>query len=129
MSDPNIYADLPLQTYSLREFNLSARYLIDEEHSGREDLPKFVLSGEVPGDHQVVIDPLRNFLSPDHQLNIMRDYDSIIGITDEIAVKCQLYLTPVSNATDALTTSIHLKHDIHDGGQVSISDKLSTGRL
>jgi hypothetical protein len=120
-----IYNSLRPESYSLEGFNDLARRLYDgsEGTSAEEDranFMKFVLTGDVLGDRQAVVDPHRNYMLPG-QINFMRDYDSIIGISDEIEPKCMISLCPVSNAIDSLTASIHLEHEIlDDSGTVSM---------
>ena len=113
----NLYADLPPRSYSMEEFISHSNTLFDMD---TEEFIRFTLTGEVPGDHQAVVDPLRNFLNPAHQIFASRDYDSVIGITDDIAVDCPLTIYPVNNPADALRTSIHIKRSIEDG-EVGIS--------
>jgi uncharacterized membrane protein YczE len=52
---------------------------------------------------------------PDEPMSIMRDYDSIIGLTTHIAIDTHLTLIPVSNPVDALTSNIHLRVNISKG--------------
>jgi hypothetical protein len=114
MDDQNgLYTDLPQKAYSLKEFNSHAWRLHDQQNV--EEFVKFALTGEVPGDHQAVVDPFRDILNPEHPITVSRDYDSILGITEDIAVQCSLCIFPINNPVEALRTSIHLKRDISDG--------------
>jgi hypothetical protein len=120
-----LYTDLPPQAYSLSRFNMHARELFVDDP---DEFIRFVLTGEVPTKHQAVIDPLRNHLDSQQDLNVSRDYDSLLAITDDIVFDCQFTITPVSNPTDALTTSIHLKHNLAVGEVcASISFSLRRG--
>jgi hypothetical protein len=123
MGDQNkLYTDLRAKTYSVKEFTNHSGYLYRRD---TEQFIRFNLTGEVPDDHQAVVDPLRNCLDPEHRISVARDYDSILGITDDIAVDFWLSIYPVNNPIDALKTSIHLKHDIVEG-QVGISVTLAS---
>ena len=116
MDDSDIYAELPPRTYSLREFNRHAKDLLASDES--DEFVRFSLTGEVAGDHQVVVDPLRDLLDPHHEITLSRDYDSILGITERIVVNSQLSVYPICNPADALATSIHLDYSF-EGGEVS----------
>lgn len=89
------------------EFNTHARDLLRENPDRREFI-RYVLTGEVPGEHQAVVDPLLNHLEPGYPISMSRDYDRIFGITEDIAVNYPVTIYPVSNRGDAFTSSIHL---------------------
>jgi hypothetical protein len=113
-----IYNNLPIESYSLEGFNDFARRLYAElvqQDKGHDQFLKFVLTGDARGEHQAVVDPYRNTMELGHGLDVMRDYDSVIGISDHIEVNCNLEVQPVSLQTDALTKSIHLEHKIVNG--------------
>lgn len=145
-----LYTDLPKRTYSIREFNAYARELLSEgdnledsdidsegdnpedsnikrdKDMDKEQFIRFTLTGEVPGDHQVVVDPLRNYVRPEDYIKVSRDYDSFLGISENIAVTSSLCIYPINNPSDALRTSIHLKRSIADG-QVGRSGTFKVG--
>jgi hypothetical protein len=118
MSD-EIYNNFPeIRSYSLLDFVDFASDLyadLAEQGGDHDGFLKFVLTGDVLGDHQAVVDPFRNSMEPGHGIEVLRDYDSIIGVSDHVVATCILELNPVSNQTDSLTKSIHLEHEIMDG--------------
>ena len=76
---------------------------------------RFVLSGEVASEHQAVIDPFHNILKPGFYVDSMHDYDSVIGITEDIVVLSGISVYPIPNPSEVLTTSIHLTYGITNG--------------
>jgi hypothetical protein len=98
-------------TYSLREFVRLAKSLENEN----PEFLRFVLTGDAKGQHQATLDHVRNVLTNDHQVDVARDYDSVIGITDGIVVDCALSVYPVPNPAEALTSSIHITHPFTSG--------------
>jgi len=74
-----------------------------------------------PINTRVVIEPLRNRLRPPYDLNISRDYDSLISFTDELPVNCDLYIYRVFHSTMTLTKSLHVKVRMRtQAGQVRV---------
>lgn len=118
-ADPQVPGHLPIRAYSLGEFTARAENLF---RGDVREFIRFLLTGEVPGQHQAAIDPLRDYLHEAEDITVSRDYDSVLGITEEIVIECGLCINPVSNPTDALSTSIHLNHAILGrDGQVGTS--------
>jgi hypothetical protein len=119
MSRPN----LDTQIYTLKQFVQTAEHLQQADGDAFVD---FVITGrntvaEPP--HQAVIDPLRGAgIRIDDSIEVLRDYDSALGPNPDIVVKCDIAVYPVSNPTDTLTTSIHIKYPIRRGN-VSIPGK------
>lgn len=108
-----LYSDLPLQPYTLQSFVDYADLVRGQK--GPQEFIRFVLTGEIPGEHQAVIDPIHNALEDDYPLSQARDYDSLLGITQDIVVDCAISVYPVPNPVDTLTTSIHATYDIVRG--------------
>ena len=102
-----MYNDLPEQKYLISEFNERAGHLFHRTPD-RRDFIRFVLTGEVPDNHQAVVNPLLNHLEPGHPISISRDYDSIIGITEDIVVDCAVNIYPIGHPSDAITSHINL---------------------
>jgi hypothetical protein len=111
-----LYSTFPPRIYTLRQFVQKADELKDED----EDLfLHFVVTGqgivENPA-HQVVIDPIRDSsIRDDDEILMSRDYDSVLGITHNILVDSDVSIYPVSNPSDTLTTSIHMKYPLVRG--------------
>lgn len=70
---------------------------------------------------RVIIEPLRDRLRPPYELDISRDYDSLISFTDELPVSCDLYIYRVFHSTMTLTKSLHVKVRMRtQAGQVCV---------
>ncbi|KAF8422332.1 hypothetical protein L210DRAFT_3654122 [Boletus edulis BED1] len=63
----------------------------------------------VPKHRWVIVEPLRNRLHQPSQLDISRDFDSLISFTDELPVVQDLYIYRVFHQTMVLTKSLHVK--------------------
>ena len=118
-----MYNNLPERIYSVDEFNTHARDLLSQNPDRREFI-RFVLTGEVPDEHQAAVKPLLNELGPGYPISIRRDYDLILGITEDMAVDCPVKLYPISDPGDAFTSGIHLNFDLKNA-QVSTSVSLA----
>jgi hypothetical protein len=109
-----MYNELPEEMYSLHEFAEYAKDLDDNAYNlNKHPLEhiRFVLTGEVAGDHQAHVNPLLNELKPRDPISASRDYPCILGITQDIvAVDCPVRVYPISNPEDAITSSIHLDY-------------------
>jgi hypothetical protein len=101
----SLYSTLPITSYSLRDFVRFAKTL---EHTDNSAFNRLLLTGETE-DHQVSIDPIRNVMQPNHPVTISRDYDSIIGVTDEIIVQSSISVYPIPNPAEVLSSSIHFR--------------------
>jgi hypothetical protein len=107
-----LYSSLPPESYSLNDYIRLAKSLEREDNSA---FLRFVLTGESPEGHQVVVDPIRNLLDERHPVRTTRDYDSVIGLTTDIVVDCMISVYPIPNPAQVLTTSIHIKYPIVNG--------------
>lgn len=104
---------------SLLEFNnsfieLDSQFLQANEENARVQARKNSLDLGLTGfnaqiNTRVVIEPLRNRLRRPYELNISRDYDSLISFTDELPVSCDLYIYRIFHSTMTLRTSLHVK--------------------
>ena len=103
------YERLPEEMYSLRDFNKRAYDLMDEKLDPWEFI-LFVLTGEVPGEHQAHVNPILNELEPDHPISVSRDFDCIFGATQNIPVDCPVRMYLTSHPGDAVATSIHVDY-------------------
>ncbi|KAH6893875.1 hypothetical protein BKA70DRAFT_1439700 [Coprinopsis sp. MPI-PUGE-AT-0042] len=110
---------LPTRSYSLSEFCNAA-----SQHYDEDDLVpfiNFVLSG-IAEDHQVVLDVLRDRVTEDDydDLEVTRDYDSLLGIDSEIRIRHQaLTIWPIARHSDTLKSNLHFKYafENHEGAQ------------
>ena len=78
--------DLELVTYSLGEFIGKVEEMENRATDDETDWLRLLLTGEISGEYQVVIDALRNALATDHSIDILRDYDSVLGVSRKIEV-------------------------------------------
>lgn len=78
----------------------------DESHA---DFVKFALTG-IYGNEQVVVDPILNSMPDDEDFQVLRDYDSLIGIDKDIGINCALNVSVVAQLKDTLKKNIHLSH-------------------
>ena len=108
-----MYNNLPEQMYFIGEFNERAGHLFHQTPD-RRDFIRFVLTGEVPDDHQAVVSLLPNNLEPAHPISTYRDYDSIFGTTEDIAVDCAVNIYPIGHPSDAITSRINLDWYVRD---------------
>lgn len=120
-----LYNDAPVVSFSLDEFSSAAsRMYASEEY---DDFIRFVLCGEFlaadESRRQAFVDPIRNPVDEDHPLTVSRDYDSAIGIAQDILVDGPISVFAVPHPTFALKTSIHMKHTIEYEG-VSLTKNL-----
>ena len=111
----DLYSSLPTKSYTLGLFNQEAHRLHSNFHNeNMEPFLRFVLTGDA-GDHQVVIDPIQNALQGNDSISGSRDYDSAIGVMENIAVLSSISVYPVPNPADVLSTSIHLTATVREG--------------
>ena len=121
------YDTFPLQSMSLADSNQLCKRLNDNLQE--EELIHFALSGifkpnNEDGEiqcYQAVIDPIRNEVDQDHPLEIMRDYDSVLGLDFEILVQGPLSVYPVPADSTTLTTSVHIDYEFGSDDGVSKS--------
>ncbi|KAG6815923.1 hypothetical protein H0H87_010148 [Tephrocybe sp. NHM501043] len=109
-----LFADYPFENHSLREFieRALSLYYPDLDNS---DFIRLVLTGEyedMESKKLAFVDPIQNLVSPDASLNIQRDYDSLLGISDDILVTGDMSVFAVPHANFALKSSIHIKYPI-----------------
>jgi hypothetical protein len=71
--------------------------------------------------YQAMIDPIRNMLEDNHDLEVYRDYDSVLGLDFEIAVVgTPVTIFPVAMDSATLTTSVHISYDLESASGVSL---------
>ena len=98
------------RTMSLRQFCRRAKDLLSLDQTG---FVSFVLTGRDTDGSQVCIDPVLNRVSETYPLHINRDYDSLLGFCDDILIKTNLTVYPVSKLDDTLSRNIHLRYDFN----------------
>lgn len=72
---------------------------------------RFVLTGEDTDGSQACIDPVFNHVTPNHQLHINRDYDSLLGFCSDILVDTNITVYPVLKLDDTLSRNIHISYE------------------
>jgi hypothetical protein len=109
----------PTETYSIHEFVQRAALLSSEEHPDKSAFATFVLTGRFE-DHQAVLDPLQHTIPPDQDVTLKRDYDSLIGISSNIVVQSEIFVSPVARQEHTLTENVHLQVDVRHRDTVSL---------
>ncbi|KAG6815392.1 hypothetical protein H0H87_002313 [Tephrocybe sp. NHM501043] len=116
------YYHYPEISHSLEEFIEKATTLDDAGDT--EGYIHFVLSGVYADDDydidgindyptkQAFVDPTQNVVQPDTQLDIMRDYDSLLGITKDFKTLGEVSMFTIPHPTFALRTSVHIEWPI-----------------
>jgi hypothetical protein len=111
----DLYSRLPTRSYTLGLFNQEARRLHSNFHNeNMEPFLRFMLTGDA-GDHQAIVDPIQNTLQENDSIKVSRDFDSAIGIAENVVVLSSISVYPVPNPADVLTTSIHLTYTVGEG--------------
>ncbi|KAK1219141.1 hypothetical protein PQX77_018152 [Marasmius sp. AFHP31] len=109
-----LYSQKTPKTYTLYQFLTTAERLY---HRDPSDFQAFMLTGATRSlTTQAYIDIQPDLLPVSHELHSQRDYDSLIGITYNIAVQNDIFFCPIPNPADVLRTSIHLSHPFKRDG-------------
>ena len=126
---------LPVLNLSLKEFNEKAYQLLNYSFSNRVDpmhhkFVNFVLAGRYqehhsPDEHRVYIDIHKNTASTAdlEGLQITRDYDSVIGITDNLPFRLSIAIYPLPNFALSLKKSNHLMRTISTPVSITVLPK------
>jgi hypothetical protein len=91
---------------SLTGFYSRAKALYRENQAA---FVQFVLSGLDHGE-RFYVDALRNALPADEPIQVTRDYDSLLAISEQIEVENYITVYPVAKKEDTLTANVHLQH-------------------
>jgi hypothetical protein len=112
---------LPLRTYSFRDYIRTAKDLLpSNEDDDSINFQQFILTGENIRDNcQAFVDPTQNAIYDSEPLNLARDYDSLIGVTENIVTQGSICVYPAPNPAEVLRKSIHMAYPVSDG-EVSI---------
>ncbi|KAG6848957.1 hypothetical protein H0H93_012464, partial [Arthromyces matolae] len=122
--NPDLYSTAPIQGHSLREW-VERAYLLytnpDAQNGSFDDFIRFALCSqyvENNAEMRAYIDAAQNSCVnlPNPGIEVLRDYDSLIGICDDIHVTTDINMHSVPHANHALKTSVHIKHPVVDDG-------------
>ncbi|KAF8956187.1 hypothetical protein BDZ97DRAFT_1764028 [Flammula alnicola] len=101
MSNNLLFANMSVNAFCDRALRL--------HRADQKAFVNFVLSG-IQGGHQAVVDPILNAIGRVEGLVVRRDYDSLLGIDDNVQVKTCLTVYPLAKKEDTLATNVHLKY-------------------
>jgi hypothetical protein len=103
------FEDLDAEIYSLDTFSVVCNELVSDPNR-RGDFIRFALTGAYKGvdSHQAVLNPIQNALD-DHPVAVVRDYDSLLGLSVHIAFNNPITIYPAAKFEDTLSKNIHLK--------------------
>ena len=109
-----------LKSYTLRRFTTKAQKLWDED---TDESIRFTLTGQLRKPDgtciQAFLDTEENRCKAGARITPMRDYDSVIGISKDILIKCDLNVNMLPRYVETLATSIHISYPV---ARVSISE-------
>lgn len=106
MSEPD-QQEPEVISLSLPQFVSLGQDLNDSNTMGA--FTRFMLTG-IHDDVQYQVDPIKDTLREDHNIQALRDYDSMLGIHKHICVNAYLTVYPVSKFEDTLRHNIHIKY-------------------
>jgi hypothetical protein len=123
----------PTKNYSLYTLCALAQKVLDGKKF--KDFVQLMLSG-IYKRTQSVIDPILNRIPPDEGINLSRDYDSVLGIAENIMVEGAITVFPIAKREDTLTRDVHFEYPFTNS-KVSTyftlvlkqADSLSLGRI
>jgi len=120
----NIDDLLPFRGYSVGEFIRTAAAIREDDANPNHlsDFDRFVLTGRHEAErHQVTLHPVRDRLPYDLPVQLTRDYDSLIGISDHIRLSgTPLFVSPVARDDQTLTSNVHLNMRIREVGYFTV---------
>ena len=108
MEDDPVEVDDNVNSLSLHEFCRRAKDLLSLDQT---DFVRFVLTGLDTDDRQASIDPVFNRVTPGDSLDMMRDYDSVLGFSSQIRVNSSITVFPIAKPEDTLSRSIHIRYE------------------
>lgn len=101
------FVEPEVRSHTLQEFVSRAKALY--QAGALDDFARFVLTGKHGGgQHQV--DAIKDALQDGHEISVLRDYDSLLGIHEHICIQTYLTVYPVSKFEDTLRRNIHVKY-------------------
>jgi hypothetical protein len=109
---------LPFRIYSINEFIETAAAIRGNvnDPNALSNFERFVLTGRHELErHQAQLDPILNRLPDNLPVHQTRDYDTLIGLSDNIQIRGrQLLVLPVACDTQTLTAPVHLRMRIKE---------------
>ncbi|THU75832.1 hypothetical protein K435DRAFT_880099 [Dendrothele bispora CBS 962.96] len=121
-----VYCTLPTKNYTIREFIAKAKsYDVagaeDNNPNAGDAFYNFLLTGEALGEHhQANINVIPNLLPPNAGITTFRDYDSFIGIDEDLLVQGPLSIYPNPNPQYTLSSSVHIQIPFDEGRAVHL---------
>lgn len=105
MSDPE--QEPQVISLTLPAFVARAKHLLAA--AAMDTFAEFVLTGRYETT-QYQVDAIKDALHDNHQIQALRDYDSVLGLHSNVCVNAPLTMYPVSRFEDTLRRNIHIKH-------------------
>lgn len=106
MLEEDSFDEEAVVSLSLAEFVSMAQ---DIRASNMADFSRFLLTG-ISGKTQYQVDPIKDTLQDNHQIHALRDFDSVLGLHEDVCVETFLTMCPVSKYSDTLSRNIHIKY-------------------
>jgi len=108
---------LPTEAFSLGQFCQTARELLESpDPDDGAAFVRFALTGMYNG-HQAVVDPVLNRVrsSETFDLQLRRDFDSVLGISKRICVhSSEFTVYPLPKYEDSLSKNVHLEFEFEN---------------
>jgi hypothetical protein len=111
--------DLPEVQISLKSFVFAAQSLFPPNPELTQDLNtfvRFVLAGRLLQNNQlsrVFVNAKQGGNSPPiHECQILRDFDSVIGVSRDLPYTVPMAIFPLASFRDTLTADNHLKYNL-----------------
>ena len=120
---------LPTETFSVGRFCSTAADLLQSDDAA--PFVRFVLNGQYNG-YQAVLDPILDRVRPSETptLQLRRDYDSVLGISDNICVRSnEIYVYPLPRFEESLTKDVHIKYEFDNNSVRRFDPSLSYHHL
>ena len=105
------------QEFGIKAFCHRAKILLNEKKY--KEFIQFVLCGiDNHTQGQVMVNAFQNCIEDDESLEVMRDYDSVLGIDPDIKVLSDIDIFPLARHADTLTSNVHLSYRFEIGDEV-----------
>ncbi|KAJ3555221.1 hypothetical protein NP233_g12258 [Leucocoprinus birnbaumii] len=117
----DLYSDFPVVSHSIADFNQRTKAA---HNTCQSAFMQVTLSGEYEEEGetlQVLVDTNRNLVEEDEVLQVDRDIDSCLGISDHILIDAPISVWTIPPGYLALKASIHLTREIiHEGTRYDV---------